>query len=72
MLSIMATLSLGVRMLVKSVLQEMVLGFWPMLRLLRRKGSDQDRWVGLSRSDKMAQMAKLVRQADCPESQTST
>ncbi len=34
---------------------------------IETKGSDQDRWVGLSRSDKMAQIAKLVRQADCPE-----
>ncbi|GAD04672.1 aminopeptidase [Porphyromonas crevioricanis] len=34
---------------------------------IETKGSDQDRWVGLSRSAKREEIAKLVRQADCPE-----
>lgn len=31
------------------------------------KGSDQDRWVGLSRADKQAEIRKLIYRADVPE-----
>lgn len=34
---------------------------------IETKGSDQDRWVGLSRAGKAAEIQKLIRQADVPE-----
>lgn len=34
---------------------------------IETKGSDQDRWVGLSRADKQAEIRKLIYRADVPE-----
>lgn len=34
---------------------------------IETKGSDQDRWVGLSRADKQAEIKKLIYRADVPE-----
>lgn len=34
---------------------------------IETKGSDQDRWVGLSRAGKIAEIRKMIEQADCPE-----
>lgn len=34
---------------------------------IETKGSDQDRWVGLSRADKQAEIRKMITRADVPE-----
>lgn len=34
---------------------------------IEAKGSDQDRWVGLSRAEKQAEIIRTVNSADCPE-----
>ncbi|WP_373820819.1 C1 family peptidase, partial [Porphyromonas loveana] len=34
---------------------------------IEAKGSDQDRWVGLSRGEKQAEIMRMVNSADCPE-----
>lgn len=34
---------------------------------IETKGSDQARWVGLSNSDKIAEIRKTIHSADCPE-----
>lgn len=36
---------------------------------METKGSDQDRWVGLSRSAKQAEIMKMIGRADCPEAE---
>lgn len=37
------------------------------VKAIETRGSDQDRWVGLSRSAKQAEINSMIRRADCPE-----
>lgn len=43
------------------------LGVLADIKTMETKGSDQDRWVGLSRSEKANEIMKMIRRADCPE-----
>lgn len=37
------------------------------VKAIETKGSDQDRWVGMNRAEKNAEIMKLIKSPDCPE-----